>query len=328
MWNKEQRKVEKKFPNAALINSIITKEIEDLRTKILMQEMESGTVNLPALLQKEKAKDMCFFEFAEKQIKEKTYSKETRRNYTVYLAKIKAYKPTLKLAGIDYQFLQGYEAHLRDGLKNSNNTIWGNIKFIRTMVSDAIKSKYITADPFRDYSRPTYKKTKRSFLNMDELQRIEKFLLNNKDENLMIVGRYFLFMAFTGLRFSDAIRVNDSHIIQSERIVIETQKTKQDANIFINNKIRPLLEFVIANPLKITQVDFNRKLKVIAAYCGITKKVSSHVARHSFGASLVSLGILPKIAQGLLAHASAASTQIYYHLDNPELDAAMKKFNS
>jgi hypothetical protein len=25
LWNKEQRKVEKKFPNAALINSVITK---------------------------------------------------------------------------------------------------------------------------------------------------------------------------------------------------------------------------------------------------------------------------------------------------------------
>lgn len=110
--------------------------------------------------------------------------------------------------------------------------------------------------------------------------------------------------------------------------MIETQKTGQTANIYLNDKIKPLLSFVIANPLNITQVDFNRKLKIIAAHCGITKKVSSHVARHSFGASLVSLGVPEKVAQGLLAHGSAQSTKIYYHLDNPALDEAMKKFNN
>src|SRR5690606_37659102 len=114
---------------------------------------------------------------------------------------------------------------------------------------------------------------------------------------------------------------------KGERIVIETQKTGQTANIYINDKIRPLLSFILVNPLRYTQTDFNRKLKLIAAYVGINKKVSSHVARHSFGASLVSLGVPEKVAQGLLAHGSAQSTKIYYHLDSPALDEAMKKFN-
>lgn len=326
-WNKEQKKVEKKFPNSTLINSVISKHIEDLRAKILLQEMESGTVNLSALLQKEKAKDMCFFEFAEKQIKEKDYAEETRRAYRVCIDKIKRFKPSLKLLEVDFKFLQSYEAYLRDELGNAPNSVWGNIKIIRTLISDAIKSKYITDDPFKDYSRPKYKQTKRSFLSMDELKKIEDFMLLNKDERLTIVGNYFLFMAYTGLRFSDAIRVNNSHILNDERIVIETQKTKQTANIFLNNKIKPLISYIIANPLNITGQEFNRRVKDIAAICGINKKVSSHIARHSFGASLVSLGVPEKVAQGLLAHGNPASTRIYYHLDNPALDEAMKKFN-
>jgi site-specific recombinase XerD len=55
--------------------------------------------------------------------------------------------------------------------------------------------------------------------------------------------------------------------------------------------------------------------------------VSSHVARHSFGSSLVDLGITIEVAKGLLSHGSTSSTKIYYHLKSTNLDEAMKKFN-
>ena len=47
----------------------------------------------------------------------------------------------------------------------------------------------------------------------------------------------------------------------------------------------------------------------------------------SFGAALAALGVAKKTAQGLLTHASGASTDIYFHLQTPAMDEAMKKFN-
>ena len=72
---------------------------------------------------------------------------------------------------------------------------------------------------------------------------------------------------------------------------------------------------------------FNWCLRAISEFLEIDKKVSSHVARYSFGTSLAANGISKEVAQGLLAHSNIKSTKIYYHLENADLDAAMKKLN-
>ncbi|MBC7494112.1 MAG: phage integrase SAM-like domain-containing protein [Flavobacterium sp.] len=328
LWNNNLCLVDKKVQNATLINSIIERKILELKTKVLEEKVIKGEVDINNLLYKIKVKDLCFFEFVSQQIKEKNYAEETRRNYNVYLEKIRAFKVHLKVSEVNFKFLQAYESYLRDELKNSVNTVWGNLKFINTFTNDALKMGVISVDPFKDYNRPKYKQTDSTFLTLNEVQRIEDLFVKFEDESLKTVAAYFLFMCNTGLRFSDA-KVFDpgSHIVDDERIVLTTQKTKQKANIFINTKVRSLIDYIRLKPLKITQTDFNRKLKIIAAGAGIFKNISSHVGRHSFGAALVALGVPKKSAQGLLAHASAKSTDIYFHLQAPAMDEAMKKFN-
>jgi integrase/recombinase XerD len=328
-WNSEERKVKRKATNAALINGLIEKTIAELKAKILAEQIVSKQVDVKLLLRRERIKDACFYEFAETQIKEKNYADETRRAYRIYIDKLKGFKKTLRLREINYQFLQRYEAYLRDELKNQHNTIWGNMKFINTMTNDAIKCNYLAIDPFKTYIRPKYKQTERTFLTGSELAAIEKEVNETQDPGLHIIGKYFLFMALTGLRYSDAIRFKSwLHVIDGERIVIETRKTGKITNLLINDKIKPLIPFLDNNGLSITQTDFNRKLKLIAAGAGVKKKVSSHVARHSFGSSLADLDIPVEVAKGLLAHGSTNSTKIYYHLKSSNLDAAMRKFNS
>jgi integrase/recombinase XerD len=323
----DTRRVKKSVGNASLINSLIDKHIADLKTKILTASIvgTSTEVNVSQLMKKEKAKDMDFYEFAEQQIKEKNYAAETRRNYSIYILKLKAFRKTLKISEVPFQFLQKYEAYLRDELKNSHNTIWGNFKFINTMTNDAIKSKYLVEDPFKTFNRVKYKQTDRTFLEAEELERIEKFVAATQDEPTKRVGMMFLFMANTGLRYSDAIRFNSAeHVLNNERIVIETQKTKKLTNIYINEDISLLIQFIESHAVRITQVDFNRKLKIIAAGAGVNKKVSSHVARHSFGSLLADKGVPMEVAKGLLAHGSMSSTKIYFHIKTANLDAAMK----
>ena len=115
--------------------------------------------------------------------------------------------------------------------------------------------------------------------------------------------------------------------MNNERVVLITQKTGMQTNIFINDKIKSIITYIDSNPLLITSIYFNRRLKAISEFLEIDKKVSSHVARHSFGTSLAANGISKEVAQGLLAHGNIKSTKIYYHLENTDLDAAMKKLN-
>lgn len=327
-WLTEARRVSKKEPNATLINSIIEKNLRDVNAKLLEDHLQTGEVDIKQVLTgKEKAKEADFFKFAEEQIKLKNYAPETRRNYTVYLDKIRGFRSALTLAQIDFTFLRAYEAYLRDTLKNSPNTIWGNFKFINTITNDALKAGLITTDVFKTYKRAKYKQTQRTYLNSTELKALEKYA-ETADDRLKIVAKYFLFSCYTGLRYSDASRFNiETHVVDNERIVIQTQKTGKGTNIYINEVIRPLMLYVSATPLRISQEEYNRRLKEIAAGAHIKKALTSHVARHTFGSYLVDLGVSMEVAQGLLAHGSIASTRVYYHLKSANLDEAMKRFN-
>lgn len=331
MWDDENKQVKRKHRHAPLINSKIQKAITDIKDLILKAELLTDSVNVKAILRNETTtfQDLNFYDFCETQIKEKNYADETRRSYVAYISKLKDFKKPLYFSQIDYKFLQSYEAYLRDNLNNSENTIWANFKFIATMTNDALKMNKIEKNPFAAYKRVQYKNPEKEFLTAPELAQIEKFVNETHDAGVRLVGKYFLFMAYTGLRHSDAMRFKTAeHVINNERIVIETQKTKKVTNLYINDKIRPHMDFISTNPIKLTQVDFNRKLKVIAAGAGINKKVSSHVARHSFGSSLVDLGIQIEVAKGLLSHGSINSTKIYYHLKAANFDEAMRKFNT
>jgi site-specific recombinase XerD len=289
------------------------------------EQLRGGRFDPVEILEGEKKKDADFFAFAEEQIVLKKYAPETRRMYRVYLEKIKVFRSSLKVSQIDFTFLRSYEAHLRDSLKNSENTIWENFKFINTITNDAIKAKVLTVDPFKTFKRVKYNQSVRTFLNADELT--DRRLLKEAESRLLIVDKYFLFSCYTGLSYSDACRFRiQDHVINNERIVMKTQKTGKETNLYINDKIRPLMQYVNDNPLKLSRVEFNRRLKEIAAGSKIKKQLSSHVARHSFGSSLVDLGIPIEVAKGLLSHGSTSSTKIYYHLKSANLDEAMKKF--
>ncbi|MEO6721451.1 MAG: site-specific integrase [Ferruginibacter sp.] len=326
-WNEDEKAVSKKCPNATLLNSLLEKEIHDLKKKILEATITKGGADVKQILNKGVIHDMSFYAFAEKQIKEKKYAEETKRSYLVVIEKMQVYRRNLKISEVNFQFLQGFESYLRDTLDNGINTIWGNMKVINTFISDALKSKYITEDPFEDYKRPRYKQTERAFLNAAELKKVEDFANDTTDPALKTVANYFLFMCYTGLRYSDAIRFRMAeHIVNGERIVIETQKTKKVTNLYINAKINKYMDYVENHRIYFTQTYYNRMLRRIAREAGLGKKVSSHTARHSFGTALASLGVEMKVAQGLLAHGSIRSTQVYYHLEAPILDAAMKKF--
>jgi integrase/recombinase XerD len=337
-WNAEDRAVKKKHKLAVLINSKIEKLMSEIKTDILREELADTNkeINVKSLLNKEKIKAkeaVCFYEFAERQTKEKDYSEETRRTYRMMLSKFKRYQENIKINDINFQWLQSFEAYLRNDLGNKNNTIWSNFKFINTIVNDAIKAKIITETPFKEFKRQRYRQTGRTYLTADERAIIENFANNATealpyDRQLKTAANYFLFMCYTGLRISDAFQFDPSlHIINNERIFMTSQKTGQQINLYLTEKIRYFVDYIRLNKIVGTHAAFNYSLQNVVAKLGIKKNITAHVARHTFGSTLVDLGVDMKVAQGLLAHGSIESTKVYYHVKSTNLDDAMKKFN-
>lgn len=79
--------------------------------------------------------------------------------------------------------------------------------------------------------------------------------------------------------------------------------------------------------LRITPRSIERIIKQYAVKCGISKKVTPHVIRHSFATDLLRNGADLRSVQMLLGHANINTTQIYTHVTDSELKKIHKKFH-
>ena len=200
------------------------------------------------------------------------------------------------------------------------------------MLNLAIKQGgIIIKNPFQQFNRGNYHQNKRIFLDSAEVQRIFAITqCTNVPPVICQVAAYFSFMCYTGLRFHDCINFNPAiHIVNNERIMLTTTKGKGNPiNIKIYDKLRPVLNYITAHPLQISNQKFNAWLKNIAVLAGINKNLTAHVGRHTFGGFMPDMNIPKDIAQKLLGHTDRKSTDIYYHLKDAKIDEAMDQFNN
>ena len=66
-----------------------------------------------------------------------------------------------------------------------------------------------------------------------------------------------------------------------------------------------------------------RRLRRLCARAGIMRRVTPHVLRHSAATALLEAGVDVRMVQRLLGHASIATTQIYTHVSDAALRAAV-----
>ena len=61
----------------------------------------------------------------------------------------------------------------------------------------------------------------------------------------------------------------------------------------------------------ITNQQYNMRLKVLASYAGINKRLTSHVGRHSFATWALSSGVPLPVVSKMLGHKKISTTEIY-----------------
>lgn len=199
----------------------------------------------------------------------------------------------------------------------SNGSINGKVSYIRTLLNDIIK-----VNPQIHYKNRKDNRTDKGkvALNDDELKAIENLKIDDNKEYKYnyrkIIGSdlkqyrdMFILQCECGQRVSDLLQIlKGEYEIKKynnyEIIEVKTKKTKSDAYILINDKIRTLAERIKLPSEKM----YNVALKIIAKEAKLNRIVeftdakhnaqskplyellSSHYARHTFVTKLVRLG--------------------------------------
>jgi len=284
---------------------------------------------------KPKGNSHYFFEAAASFLSTIDKSSWTYDTARAKVEKIRRYAPDdLLISEIDDEWLAGFITHCQTKEKsssgeigNSKNTINYAIKFIKRVVSflgmenPALKRKKLAKT-----------KTLKRKLTIDEINlladaELTPGTIRYHARNIFLVQFYL-----RGMRIGDALKLR-IEFIQNERLIYTANKTEVVYDMKIvkpcmailnecigkrkSGYVFPLLRGKLSDDQLKSEIKnrtgvINRHLKEIAKTVGITKNISTHIARHSFGSIAdKTLGGNLKTLQGLFGHSSRAMTEGY-----------------
>ena len=196
---------------------------------------------------------------------------------------------------IDLKFRNEYVEYLIETKKYAPTTVYRKMKFLRTVLY-FIENLGIKVNPFLHNSRFLTKDIEVDNIALSESEIDEMERLNLSDnKRLEQVRDLFLVACYTGQRFSDLNKINQSNIIDDEYIAIRQQKTNEQLTLPLLKVVKTILVKYSYKLPKISNVKFNEYIKEVAKLCetlnkqynGDNKKVrwqmiSSHTARRTF----------------------------------------------
>ena len=196
---------------------------------------------------------------------------------------------------IDLKFRNEYVEYLIEDKKYAPTTVYRKMKFLRTVLY-FIENLGIKVNPFLHNSRFLTKdiEVDNIALSENEIDELERLNLST-NKRLEQVRDLFLVACYTGQRFSDLNKINQSNIIDDEYIAIRQQKTNEQLTLPLLKVVKKILEKYSYRLPKISNVKFNEYIKEVAQLCETLKKpyngdikksryqmVSSHTARRTF----------------------------------------------
>lgn len=344
-WNAGAGRLDGKSDYAKLINAdleVLQRKVYEKRKFLIDNDKEVNAANIKVLMQggqlhENKYMLMEIFSHHNKQVAElagRDYARATVTRYeTSYKHTLAFLEKRYKISDIDineldYEFITEYEFWLKSTRKCDHNTTIKYLSNFRKIVNRCIRNGWLLRDPFFGF-KMTKREVDRTALTETELQAIGS--KSFASERLANVRDIFLFSCYSGLAYADVKKLKRSEIIigvDGEKwLISKRQKTDIAARIPLLPAALTLIERYenheqcrhggLVLPVLSNQ-KMNAYLKEIADLCGINKKLTYHIARHTFATTItLSNGVPIETVSKMLGHRNLKTTQQYARiLDN------------
>ncbi len=344
-WDGTQ--VTKNHPNSVRLNNKIRKKLNEATDKSL----EHDDASAKTLKQKIKPTGKATF-FGQAKLYLDNIKKAKKYNrYSADKPRIKyfqEYAGDISFKTITKTYLETFKADLIDKRDVTERTALNYIVVIRSIFSQAIDDKIIDKNvyPFgKNGFKIKFPESSKIGLNKKEVEKLETIELpeyENRARDIWLTSYYF-----AGMRISDVLSLRWSdmpdgrlHYVMGKNSKAGSLKIPDKAQkifdryresnpahnlVFPDLKGLPNLDdkFEIQKRIKTRVHETNERLALIATKADITKKLTNHIARHSFGNIAGDTVPIP-VLQKLFRHSSITVTVEYMkHFTNKHTDDAL-----
>jgi integrase/recombinase XerD len=354
-WDKVNKKVKKSHPNSTRLNNYLIKKLSEVSDKVI--ELQNAKKDFSS---KEIKRNIIkplgeetFNTLSNRFLKElednkkftRLNSDKPRINHLINFAN----SDNLYFNEINEDFLKKFINHLRIKRKNSERSITNNLIVIRTLFNRAIKEGIVEQKlyPFgKNKIKIKFPESEKIGLSEEEVKRIEN--LNNLTEQEEHARNIWLFsFYFAGMRTADVLQIKNTDIYDN-RLHYRMNKNSKLLSLKLPDKVIPIIskynkdsenEFIfpelknidsenvklVLTKSKTANKKFNKHLKEIGKKAEITKILTMHIARHTFG-NLSGNKIPIQMLQKLYRHSSITTTINYQaNFMHKDTDEALDK---
>lgn len=341
-WDEQKQRVKKSHPNSTALNNLLAHKLAEATGKLIDLETKKDDTTSRTIKETITAKNSSSF-FVQARIYLENIKTSGRYNrYVSEEPRVRRFKEFLNGKDISFReitvaLLNKFRAWLKGTHSISERTVMNYFILIRTIYNQAIKAH--AADPKyypfgRDRIVIKNPDTVKIGLSVEEVKKLEEMDLSKDSYQHQARNVWLFSFYFAGMRVSDVLRLKWSDF-QNDRLFYSMGKNNKAGSLKIpdkalailkqypkenrkHNLVFPELEvvedmsdlYIVQRRISFSVKNLNDALSKVADSAGITKKLTMHIARHTFG-NLSGDKIPLQMLQKLYRHSSVITTMGY-----------------
>ncbi|HDZ06843.1 site-specific integrase [Maribacter sp.] len=339
-WDVQGEKVKSSHTRHKQLNRLIRKKYDEIEDVIFEMETSKQNYTAKQIIDsiRKNTKRLSFFELADEHIEDLINANNHNRAISdrSKLNRIKEFakKRNFEFEEIDENLLKKLKIYLRTTSGLSERSVMNIFVMIRLLYNKAISRKIVDRKfyPFgKDKIKIKYPQTIKIGLDEHEIRKIEELDLDTRTA-VWHTRNVFLFSFYlAGIRISDVLRMRWSDIV-AERLYYKMSKNDKADSLKLPEPVIKILSHyqvdkknkydyifpelktipindskAIYSRIKTSIKRLNTNLTVIADLAEIDKKITNHIARHSFG-NIAGDKVSPQMLQKLYRHTHLSTT--------------------
>ena len=356
-WDDTNKRVKKSHPNSVRLNNLIQNYISKIDNLILQMESDGKKINFEDIKEKVFGKTITsntLSEYTNSYLEDLLEFKK----FSQHGSSVAQVNKIILHFGRDSTFkdittnnIKKFIGYLKSKHKLSERSIVNHLILLRSLCNKAIRDGLMNTNHYPFGKNGISVKIPQSVkigLTFEEIKLIENLDIEEDTTKWNAKNAFLLSFYFAGARISDVIRIKWTDI-RDERLQYVMGKNNKVSSVKITKKARKILDrykllksktdiYVlpelnkeenmsdvrIYNIIRFSTKKYNNWLKKIAKEVGITKNVTCHIARHSFG-NISGDKIPIQMLQKLYRHSDITTTINYQQsFINKDTDDALE----
>lgn len=322
-------------PNAKSLNKYIRQTIYDLETIEFDADMKLSLTKLKKSFENKAVTD-DFYAFIERTIPTRDIKEGTKRIHWDWLKKLKRYKDECRICDLTEEWVHDFY-RWSTGRGDSEATVLKNMQTLKCYwnIAKKIYGNKVADDIFDWYHPKTSYAFKSKGLDDDDVRLIENYI-SRPDAKYKECMEQFLFMCYTGCRFSDFNSLTPSNFKYDNGklwLSYVSVKTETPVHIPLFALFDGRAEQLYHRHMQDFETFFrtrcnghyNQIIQRICREIGITKKITAHVARHTCACRLINRDVPVTTIQKVIGHRQLRITMQYAHTNDNALVRQLSK---